>query len=161
MTRTAELRVNNSDELNSLRRKERKMKISDKITNTSANFVVWGRLIAIYHELSKSGVLAIQGLDSSDRTGGPMHQFRGSRLHHGYPSNNDRHCGDRQLDKRPSSDQVEISLRSMIAPPRLWLVPVELRRFRGGRFGNYTMRFDRCWFVSRIHESSRVQAHLC
>ena len=70
MTRTAEVRVSNSDELDSFieAEKERKMKISDKITNTSANFVVCGGEIDrdILHELSRSGVLAIQGLDSSE-----------------------------------------------------------------------------------------------
>ena len=70
MTRTAEVRVSNSDELDSFieAEKERKMKISDKITNTSANFVVCGGEIDrdILYELSRSGVLAIQGLDSSE-----------------------------------------------------------------------------------------------
>ena len=44
MTRTAEVRVSNSDELDSFieAEKERKTKISDKIMSTSANFVVCG-----------------------------------------------------------------------------------------------------------------------
>jgi chaperonin GroEL (HSP60 family) len=70
MTRTAEVRISDSDELDSFiqAEMERKMKISSTIERSSADLVLCGGEIDrdILHELSRSGTLVIQELDSSE-----------------------------------------------------------------------------------------------